>query len=137
MKTLIIATLVVLCGCTATKSLTYSDQTVYQGTGGACENRDGIDLWWSGIPPRKYVIIGFIVQMGLSTPMSDAILVREAKAKGGDGILRGQKTRDQLGTYSSGNGFVSTYGNTATITGSSVSTAIVRRESQYFIIKYL
>src|SRR5258705_12708722 len=76
--------------CAPTKVLSYSDHTVYQGTGGACETRDGIDLWWNGTPPRKYTIIGCLVQGGLS-PLYDAFLVGEAKKMGGDGILRGSR----------------------------------------------
>jgi hypothetical protein len=119
--------------CVTTKSLSYSDHTVYQGTGGACETKDGIDLWWNGTPNRKYVIIGLLIQGGLS-PLGDAALVKEAKAMGGNGILRGLRESQQVGSITSGNGYISPYGY---INGSSVTHAIMRGEYQYYVIKYL
>jgi hypothetical protein len=139
MKRLLItlaAGLFALSACVETKSLSYSDRTVYQGTGGACENRDGIDMWWNGTPNRKYIIIGLLIQGRLSAA-GDAALIREAKAMGGNGLLRGSRSSQQVGSYSTGNGFVSVYGNSATITGSSTTMAISQGEYQYYVIKYL
>src|SRR5258708_36300351 len=105
-----LATTTLFCSsCVTTKVLSYSDHTVYQGTGGACETRDGIDIWWNGTPPRKYIITGLLIQGTLSLA-GDAALIREAKAMGGNGILRGSRDSYQAGSYTSGSGTVSGYG---------------------------
>ena len=125
--------LLALPGCVVTKSLEYTDRTVYQGTGGACETKDGIDLWWNGTPNRKYIIIGLLIQ-GTLSPAGDAALVQEAKARGGNGILRGSRDSQQVGSVTTGNAYISPYGY---INGSSSTRAIIRGEYQYYVIKYL
>jgi hypothetical protein len=135
MKILLLVAL--LCtSCVTTKTLSYSDHTVYQGTGGACETRDGIDIWWNGTPPRKYTIIGLLIQGTLSLA-GDAALIREAKAMGGNGILRGSRDTYPAGSHTSSFGTISGYGNFATVSGSSVTVPIIRGEYQYYVIKYL
>jgi hypothetical protein len=136
MKPLLILLALFCASCVTTKVLSYSDHTVYQGTGGACETRDGIDLWWNGTPPRKYTIIGVLIQ-GTLSPVGDAALIREAKAMGGNGILRGSRDTYPAGSRTSGFGTVSGYGNFATVSGSSVTVPIIRGEYQYYVIKYL
>jgi hypothetical protein len=125
-KRAIVLILALLCAsCVTTKTLSYSDHTIYQGTGGACETRDGIDLWWNGTPPRKYTIIGVLIQ-GTLSPAGDAALVREAKAMGGNGVLRGSRDSYRSGSYSRGFGTVSGYGNFATVSGSRVAHGQLR-----------
>ncbi len=95
--------------CAPTKVLSYSDHTVYQGTGGACETKDGYD----------------------------AFLIGEAKKMGGDAILRGSRDMYPSASHTSTFGTVTGYGNFATVSGSSVTTPILRGEFQYYVIKYL
>jgi hypothetical protein len=44
---------------------------------------------------------------------------------------------DFLGTYSTGNATAITSGNVTTAVGSGVCVPIIRREGQYFVIKYV
>ena len=67
----------------------------------------------------------------------DADLAAEAKKNGGDGILLKAKQTDFLGTYPTGNATAITSGNVTTAVGSGVSVPIIRREGQYFVIKYV
>src|SRR5260370_34815845 len=84
-----LATTTLFCSsCVTTKVLSYSDHTVYQGTGGACETRAGIYIWWNGTPPRKYTITELLIQ-GTLNLAAHAALIREAEAMGGNGIVRG------------------------------------------------
>jgi len=98
--------------------------------------RDGIELWWNGTPPRKYTIIACLVQGGLS-PLYDVLLIQKAKSLGGDAIIRGSRDTYPAGSYTSHFGTVTGYGNFATVSGSSVTSPIIRGEYQYYVIKYL
>jgi hypothetical protein len=48
-----------------------------------------------------------------------------------------QKQTDFLGSYSTGNATAVTSGNVTTAVGSGVSVPMIRREGQYFVIKYV
>jgi len=67
-------------------------------------------------PPRKYTIIGLLVQGGLS-PLYDAFLIGEAKKMGGDAILRGSRDMYPSASHTSTFGTVTGYGNFATVSG--------------------
>jgi hypothetical protein len=69
--------------------------------------------------------------------MRDSDLVAEAKKSGGDRILLKAEQADFVGTYSTGNTTAVTTGNVTTAFGSGVTVPIIRREGQYFVIKYL
>src|SRR5271157_256418 len=127
-------------GC-STDYYTYTGPEIYQGTGGAAKNVDGIDIWLVGTPLRKFKIIGYITDSrpGGAIPMAmrNSDLATVAKKNGGDGILIKGDQANFLGTYSTGNAMAFSNGNLTTATGSSVSVPIIRREGQYFVIKYL
>ena len=131
---------VFVAGC-STNYYSYSGSGVYQGRGGASKNVDGIDIWLVGTPPRKFQIIGYITDSRPGGPipmaMRDSDLAAAAKKNGGDGILLKAEQSDFLGTYSTANATAFTNGNVTTAFGSGVSVPIVRREGQYFVIKYL
>ena len=55
----------------------------------------------------------------------------------GDGLLLKAEQTDFLGTYSTGNATAITSGNITTAVGSGLSVPIIRREGQYFVIKYV
>jgi hypothetical protein len=103
---LAVAILTILCGGCSTNYYTYSGSGIYQGTGGAAKNIDGVDIWLTGTPPRKYKIIGYITDSrpGGAIPMArrDADLAAEAKKNGGDGILLKAEQTNYLGSYSTG-----------------------------------
>ena len=67
----------------------------------------------------------------------DADLAAAAKRNGGDGLLLKAEQTDFLGTYSTGNATAITSGNVTTAVGSGVSVPMIRREGQYFVIKYV
>jgi len=65
--------------------------------------------------------------------MRDSDLAAAAKKKGGDRMLLKADQADFLGTYST----AVTNGNVTSAFGSGASVPIVRREGQYYVIKYL
>jgi hypothetical protein len=85
----------------------HSGSGIYEGSGGASKNINGIDIWLVGTPPRKFRIIGYITDSrpGGLIPMArrDADLAAEAKKNRGDGILLKADRTDFIGVYSTGN----------------------------------
>lgn len=156
-RLLALACLLTLVSACSTNYYTYSGSGVYQGRGGASKNVDGVDIWLVGTPPRKFKIIGYITdsrhQGVISMALRDSALASVAKKNGGDGILIQGDQREFLGTVSTGyanavtngSGTAVTSGNVTTFSGNAVTTAtgtgvampIIRRESQYFVIKYV
>jgi hypothetical protein len=131
---------ILVAGC-STNYYTYSGSDIYQGRGGASKNVDGVDIWLVGTPPRKFKIIGYVTDSRPGGPipmaMRDSDLAAAAKKNGGDGILLKADQADFLGTYSTANATAVTNGNVTSAFGSGVSVPIVRREGQYYVIKYL
>jgi hypothetical protein len=121
------------------------------------KNVDGVDIWLVGTPPRKFKIIGYVVDSRGGGPipmaMRDSALAAAAKKNGGDGILIQSDQRVFLGTVSTGysnavtnlsgtgvsSGNLSTFSGNAvtTATGTGVSVPVIRQESRYFVIKYV
>jgi hypothetical protein len=130
-----------LCGGCSTNYYTYTGSGIYEGKGGASKNINGVDIWLVGTPPRKFRIIGYITDSrpgrGIAMAMRDSDLAASAKKNGGDGILLKAEQTDFLGTYSTGSATAFANGNVATAFGSGVSVPIIRREGQYFVIKYV
>jgi hypothetical protein len=138
---LAVAIFAILCGGCSTNYYTYSGSGIYEGRGGASKNVNGVDIWLVGTPPRKFRIIGYIMDSrpGGPIPMArrDADLAAAAKRNGGDGLLLKAEQTDFLGSYSTGNATAITSGNVTTAVGSGVSVPMIRREGQYFVIKYV
>jgi hypothetical protein len=131
---------ILVAGC-STNYYTYSGSGIYEGRGGASTNVDGVDIWLVGTPPRKFKIIGYVTDSRPGGPipmaMRDSDLAAAAKKNGGDAILLKADQADFLGTYSTANATAVTNGNVTTAFGSGLSVPIVRREGQYYVIKYL
>lgn len=131
----------------------YQGAKPIQGQGGASKTVDGIDLWIEGTPPRKFIIVGVITdgRPGGPIPMAarNAQVAALAKKKGGDAVLLAADERHFVGTAFSANTFTSGQATAVGIPGgisaqgSAISTtsgfapAIHRRESKYYVIKYL
>jgi hypothetical protein len=110
--------LLAFAGCADTEFYSYSGSGVYMGTGDASRNINGIDLWVTGTPPRKFRIIGYITDERLGGPIAmagrDRGMEAEAKRAGGDGLLLTGDQTNFMGSMTTGNtsGFVT--GNTFT-----------------------
>jgi hypothetical protein len=130
-----------LASCADTEYFAYSGSGIYVGTGGASKTVNGIDLWVTGSPPRKYRIIGYITDTRLGGPLAmagrDAGMARQAKQAGGDGLILSSDLTNGMGTYTTGNAAIVGTGNVATVTGSSMSMPIIQRQARYYVIKYV
>jgi hypothetical protein len=131
----------VLAGCAQTEYYTYSGSPVMIGTGGASKNVNGIDLWITGTPPRKFQVIGYITDSRFGGPIAmagrNAGMAAEAKRAGGDGLIMSSDWMNQLGTYSTGNAYAWSTGNSVNVTGNAVAMPIIRREGRYYVIRYI
>lgn len=135
-----IATLVMLVGCAAynqTSFSHYQGQSEYTGRGGTVKNVDGIDIWTSGEPNRRFQIVGVIDQshynnnsvMSFVAGMSkDSELIATAKKQGGDAIIF--IGSDSVVTGYKYSGPSSAYGNARVDPNTSTSTRAA-------VIKYL
>jgi hypothetical protein len=107
------------------------------GTGGASKMINGVELWLTGSPPRRFQIIGYITDSRPGGPpsmaMRDGAVAAEARAKGGDGVLMHSDDSQYMGTVSTAS--VSMIGSTAF--GHGASVPITRRNGTYYVIKYL
>jgi hypothetical protein len=90
----------ILSAC-ATDYYTYQGAPVMTGKGGASKNVDGVDLWITGSPPRRFQIIGYITDSrpGGPIPMAtrDSAVASEARAKGGDGVIMNSDNSQLVG----------------------------------------
>jgi hypothetical protein len=151
-KFILLAAVVSLAGC-ATEYYTYSGSPVIQGHGGASKRVDGIDLWVIGTPPRKFQVIGYIEDSrpGGPIPMAarDGQLAAKVRAAGGDGLIMSSDASRYIGTFTTANASAYTSGNVnfagnganfnanTNANANSVSMPIYRRDSRYFVIKYV
>jgi len=130
-----------LAACVSTEYYTYSGSPVYSGTGGAAKNINGVDLWVIGTPPRKFMIIGYIMDSrpnrGIPLITMQADMASQARKAGGDGLLLNTEQVNYVGTVSSGNVSMFANGNMLTGYGSGMSFPLTNRESRYYVIKYV
>lgn len=132
----LLAAVAVMAGC-STEYYSYSGGRAVIGTGGASKGINGIDLWITGSPPRKYQIIGYISDSrpGGPIPMAarDNQIAAEARAKGGDGVIMSSDNSQYVGSAAFVNS--SAYWNNVSTTA--VSVPLMRQNGTYFVIKYL
>ena len=155
MKTAPIFAFVILLSLSAcsTKFYSYSGAKVITGTGGASKKVDGIDLWIEGTPPGNFEIVGVIHDhrpgRGISMLLRDGKIAAVAKQQGGDGVLLSFDERETVGSFTSGNSYttgqatayktlggVQAYGS-ANTSSTAISQTITRRNSKFYVIRYL
>jgi hypothetical protein len=149
----LLAAILVICAGCSTTYYQYSGAKPIMGTGGASKTVDGIDLWIEGTPPIKFQILGVILDgrpgRGIAMAMRDSQVAALVKKQGGNAVLLSFDDREHVGSFSSGSSFttgqatafgspgiVHAYGS-ANTTGSGFSQAITRRNSKYYVIRYL
>jgi len=124
-------------GC-STDYYPYSGGLPIAGTGGASKVVDGIDLWIDGTPPYKFEIIGVILDarpgQGVAMLMREKQIAAKARQHGGNGVLLNFDERHYVGSVFSGRAV--TTGNGVT-TGSGFSLAMSRRNSKFYVIRYI
>jgi hypothetical protein len=167
MNTLLRLTLVSLAlslvGCASTDFQAIESQgpIVAQGVAGTRKVVDGVDIWTSGAPPRKYQVIGVIEDKrgGGILPMSqyEHDIAAKVRKAGGDGAIVASTASQPIGYHTIGgantnysgdySGNVNMYGSTGDISGTYSGTAntsgyattyqLSMHYGKFFVIKYL
>jgi hypothetical protein len=134
---------------------------VGQGQWGTRKVVDGVDIWTSGAPPRKYRVLGVIHDTRGAGPLPLAGyysgIAAKVKQYGGDAAIEVSSRSQYVGTMSSANattttsgGFSGTgynYGNVVDVNGtvnttsntfaSGTSVPLFKHHGQFLVVKYL
>jgi hypothetical protein len=149
---LILLSVTIALGACSTDFYSYSGSPVLIGQGGASTNINGVDLWIIGTPPRKYRVIGYIMDSRPGGPPAMAArngaLAAKVRAAGGDGLIMSADESQYVGTVTiaSASGSANTTGwygggafgatTDASAFGTASSIPIYRRNSRFWVIKY-
>jgi hypothetical protein len=152
-----------LVGCASTdyQQVESSGPLVGQGQWGTRKVVNGVDIWTSGAPPRKYRVLGVIndTRGAGVVPMAGYYSGIAAKVKqyGGDAAIEMSSQRQYVGTASFANATTTTsdgytgtgyrYGNVVNVNGtvnttsntfaSGTSVPLFKHHGQFLVVKYL
>lgn len=141
MRTIIVALALIVSGSAYAKARfqPYEGRdSVVEGRGGTRITKHDIDYWTMGDPPRRYQILGILIdKRGTGKLAGDAVgsksVAEATKGAGGNAvIIMGSQTR-MTGVVTNGNAYAS--GNYAY--GNSVAIPVGNEITQMLVIKYL
>jgi len=112
--------------------------SIVEGSGGSRIEKDGVDFWTMGDPPRRYQIIGIIRDNRGTGPLhGNAIgssgIAKKVREVGGDAAILLNQNSALKGIYSQGQATAN--GNQAF--GSGFAIPIQERVSTFIVVKYL
>jgi hypothetical protein len=142
MRTLLIVIATVLSACATTEFRTFEARSnVFEGAGGTKVLVDGMEVWETGDPPRKFKVVGVIDDQrpGGIIPMSQlrSDILKRAREVGGQAVILLNNQSRVAGYYSTGSATATTYGSKVTATGSSVSVPVRRNTARFAVIQYV
>lgn len=154
-----------LSGCALYTQTSFSEfrgPSEFAGRGGTVKSVDGIDVWTSGEPDRRFRVLGVIDQSHynnrsimalIAGATKESTLITIAKKHGGDAIIllgsdsvvtgsttRGWAAGQSSGAYSgnySRNTYGGTYSGNAFAYGTARTRAITETDTRVAVIKYL
>lgn len=131
-----------LAGCATTEYKVFEGKgNVIEGKGGTKVVVDGMEIWDSGEPPRKFKVLGIIddERPGGLIPMSQlrSDMVKKAREAGGDAVVQVNNQSQIAGYYTSGSASAYAYGNSATAYGSTTTMPVRRNFAKFAVIKYV
>ena len=112
--------------------------SIVEGNGGSRIEKDGVDFWTMGDPPRRYQIIGIIRDNRGTGPLhGNAIgssgIAKKVREVGGDAVILLNQNSALKGIYSQGQATAN--GNQAF--GSGIAIPIQERTTTFIVVKYL
>ena len=142
MRTLLLLAAVLLTACATTEFRTFEARSkVFEGAGGTKMIVDGMEVWETGDPPRKFKVVGVIDDQrpGGIIPMAQlrSDIVKKAREVGGEAVIVLNSQSQVTGYHSAGSATATTYGSSTTATGSSVSMPVRRNISRFAVIQYV
>ena len=113
-------------------------ESVVEGQGGSRIEKDGVDFWTMGDPPRRYQIIGIIRDnRGTGLLHGNAIgssgIAKKVREVGGDAVILLDQNSSLKGIFSQGQATAN--GNQAY--GSGLAIPIEERTTTFVVVKYL
>lgn len=160
---LLLVAAISLAGCASTnyQAVESREPLLGQGQWGTRKVVDGVDIWTSGAPPRKYRVLGVINDTRGAGPLPMAGyysgIAAKVKQYGGNAAIEVSSQRQYIGTTSFANattttsgGFTGTgynYGGVVDVSGnvnttsntftSGTSVPLFKHHGQFLVIKYL
>jgi hypothetical protein len=156
MKTILLIPMACVVSCAAytkTEFSEYRGGRIQQGSGGSVRNVQGIDIWTTGTPDRKYRVIGTInqthndnnsVMSFVAGTATETAVIDAAKNAGGDAIMTisansqvtgftsdGIVSGSQTGSYGYGG-----YSGSGTYYGSAQTRANTQTQKLLAVLKY-
>lgn len=129
------------CACTTTEYKVFEGvgTGIMEGKGGSKVVVNGMEIWDTGEPPRKFKILGFVDDnrdtgwMGEDTQSVREDIVEKARRAGGDAIVKINSQFQLSEFYKAGGVSANVYGSYA----NPVLGLYGRNFSKYAVIKYL
>ena len=98
-----------LSGCSA--AIQYhpfvGDVQVLEGSGGACDNVDGVEIWVKGAPSQPFTVVGYIDGQYTEDIGEEAalkrLIVKKVKEVSGSGVIRISRSSGRGDSYFVGN----------------------------------
>lgn len=142
MRTLLLLIAVLLSACAVTEYRSFEARSnVFEGVGGTKVVVDGMEIWETGDPPRKFKVVGVIDDQrpGGILPMAQlrSDVVKKAREVGGEALILLNSQSQIAGYYSTGSATARTYGPSTTATGSTLSMPVRRNASRFAVIQYV
>lgn len=111
---------------------------IAEGRGGTKVTAHGVDFWTTGEPPRRFQVLGQIIdKRGTGVLAGDAVgsagVAKKVKEVGGDAVIMGSTSERTVGYVSNGQVFAS--GNMASAHG--FAMPVGKAVTQMTVIKYL
>ena len=144
-----------IAACASTEYSTYEGNAIRTGTGGTKKVVEGIDIWDSGSPPRKFKVLGVVRDSRSTGPLGQMnfykTLAAQARAQGGDAvIIVGSRVRHTgsfttpvtasattSGTATANGPFVNYTSNTSVYYDGGDQIDLYKRDTGVLVVKYL
>lgn len=112
--------------------------TVFDGQGGTRTEKDGVDFWTFGSPPRRFQVIGIITDRRGSGPLSgDAVgspsVAKKVKEAGGDAVIMMHRDSQVTGVVTGSQ--ATGYGNQ--VVGSGWAVPVSKNLTTFVVIRYV
>lgn len=133
-----------LAGCAHVKqnfSAYEGKNSIQEGEGGTKEVFDGVEIWTSGAPPKKFKVLGVLTDQRRDQRFAAAgfgqSVAKKIREHGGDAAIVLDSESKFLGTYSSGSATAYSHGNSASAYGSGYGVAISDKITSLMVVKYI
>mgnify|MGYP005760461503 CR=1 FL=1 len=138
---LIAATLIFLSACASTEFKAYEgNNKTFTGNGGTKTTVNGIDIWDTGSPPRKFIVLGIIDDRRGSGPIPmyqlNSDIAKKVIEAGGDAAIQISSDTKITGYITNNNTTAYAFGNSVSAYGSGTISPVRKNYTRFAVIKY-